>query len=633
MCGIAGIVALDGLDPQRLVFMTDMVSYRGPNGFGFAYAGPGKQETPEIVHNKRRGPLLERPIVGLGNRRLSILDRSPLGDMPMTTGDGAYVITFNGEIYNYREIRQELESAGHRFRTKTDTEVILHSYQQWGKDCLERFNGMWSFALWDRDAQQLFCARDRFGVKPFYYAAFDREFIYGSEIKQVLQASRKPRIANPNAVFNFLENSLIDYSAETFFEGVFQLPGGHFLLLEVGDALSLKIKRYWDLRIEPAPPGDNPYVIEEFRARFENAVRLRLRSDVPVGACLSGGLDSSAVVCETKRVAPGLDFHSFSACFEDAALDERRFISAVLSATHSSGHWTFPRADSFWQTIERMLYHQDEPVGSPNVFAQWCVMAEANRHGIPVILGGQGGDETLCGYQKYRYFYLWHLLRSHDPRFFRESILWARNGTRSYWSLAEASRYFPSTVRRSFSLLKRIGNPDFYAAAPSARPPLGAAESVAERQKADLQYASLPALLHYEDRNSMAHSVESRLPFLDYQLAEFAVNCPPSLKLHDGWSKWILRQALEGTLPDSVRLRKTKLGFDTPQAAWIRQGLANGHGDVLDMPRLRMERFLSPKKLAREGKKFLRQESGALEPEPFFRAICLELWARVYSVS
>lgn len=633
MCGIAGIVALDGFEPQSLTAMTQMVSYRGPNGFGFAFADRGRNARAEIFHNDLRSPRLSRPVIGLGNRRLSILDVSPLGNMPMESEDGAFVITYNGEVYNYKEIRLELENAGHRFRTNTDTEVILHSYQEWGQDCLSRFNGMWSFALWDRDKQRLFCARDRFGVKPFYYALTSRSFFFGSEIKQILQVSGMRRVANPSAVFNFLERSLIDYSEDTFFEGIYQLPGGHCLVLNVDESLCCKIQRHWELRIHPNQQTNEQAAIEEFRARFEDAVRLRLRSDVPVGACLSGGLDSSAVVCEATRLSPATDFHSFSACFEDDALDERKFISAVLSATQSSGHWTFPQADSFWRMIELMLYHQDEPVGSSNVFAQWCVMADAKQHQIPVILGGQGGDETLCGYQKYRYFYLWHLLRNADPKLFRESMLWTRNGTRSHWTLADASRYFPSALQRPFSVAERVCVPGFGQQSRAPRPALGSGGSIAERQKADLVYASLPSLLHYEDRNSMAHSVESRLPFLDYRLVEFTVNCSPSLKLRDGWSKWILRKALEGTLPDAVRLRKTKLGFDTPQTTWMRQGLQNGHREMWKVPSLRMERFLSPKKLAHESAKFLRAEPGALRAEPLFRAMCLELWAGVHQVS
>jgi asparagine synthase (glutamine-hydrolysing) len=633
MCGIAGIIALDGFDPQVLIAMTQLVSYRGPSGFGFAYARQGDHGRPALIHNEERRPALARPVVGLGNRRLAILDTSSLGNQPMEIEEGAYCVTFNGEIYNYTEVREELKQTGHRFHTGTDTEVLLHAYQEWGEECLHRFNGMWSFALWDRANQKLFCARDRFGVKPFYYALAGGRFYFGSEIKQILQASGLPRVASANSVFSFLEFGLVDHSADTFFRGVRQLPGGHCLTLQVRDPLALVVRRYWELQIEPEHEMSSERAIDEFRSRFNDAIRLRLRSDVPVGFSLSGGLDSSAIVCQAKKIAPTTQFQAFSACFEDAALDERDYIAVVLAATQSSGHRTFPQSISFWNTIKRILFHQDEPLGSSGSFAQWCVMAEARAHGTPVVLGGQGGDEILCGYQKYRYFYLWHLLRHANPRFLRETMLWARNGTRSHWTFGSATRYFPAAIRRQFSLTERLCTAEFRDECRALQSGLGATVSVAERQKADLTYVSIPAMLHSEDRNSMAHSVESRLPFLDYKLAEFAVNCPASMKMRDGWSKWILRIAMEGTLPEKIRLRKTKLGFSTPEPEWVRQGLQNGHRQDWDTPKLRMERFVSAPMMAEECKKFLRGAAGALPANWLFRAIELELWARVHAVS
>lgn len=633
MCGIAGIVALEGFDPQTLAAMTQLVSYRGPSGFGFAFARSGKNERMVVTHNSEQMPRMARPVIGLGSRRLAILDVSELGNQPMQTADGAYCVTFNGEIYNYKEIRRELASSGHRFRTGTDTEVILHAYQQWGEECLHRFNGMWSFALWDRPNQKLFCARDRFGVKPFYYALAAGRFYFGSEIKQILQASGLPRIANSDTVFSFLEFGLMDHTSETFFKNVHQLPGGHCLALQLSDPLALVVRRYWELQIKPDLQMTAHQAIEEFRARFDDAVRLRLRSDVPVGFSLSGGVDSSAIMCQAKKITPTTQFQAFSACFDDSTLDERDYISVVLAATQSAGHRTFPQVESFWDTIKKILFHQDEPLGSTGAFAQWCVMADARAHGIPVVLGGQGGDEILCGYQKYRYFYLWHLLRHGNPRFFREIMLSARNGTRSYWTFGSATRYFPPAIRRRFSLTERLCTAEFRSESRALQSGLGATVSLAERQKSDLAYVSIPAMLHSEDRNSMAHSVESRLPFLDYKLAEFAVNCPASMKMHDGWSKWILRVALEGTLPEQIRLRKTKLGFSTPEPEWVREGLQNGHRKDWDAPKLRMERFISAPTLARECDRFLRRASRSLPANWLFRAIELELWARVHTVS
>lgn len=633
MCGIAGIVATGGFDPQTLVAMTNLVSYRGPDGFGFAFTRPGKDELVEIIYDQTRSPRQPRPVIGLGNRRLAILDTSALGNQPMQTGDGEYCITFNGEIYNYQEIRQELEEKGYRFGTGTDTEVILRAYQEWGEDCLQRFNGMWSFALWDRPRQRLFCARDRFGVKPFYYALASGSFYFGSEIKQVLHASGIARVANPPVVYNFLEWGLVDNSAETFFQGVHQLPGGNWLMLYLTDPLVPVIRRYWELRIKQEKKVDERETIEEFHSLFKNAVRLRLRSDVPIGFSLSGGLDSSAIVCEAKKIAPHVKYQTFSACFEEKTCDEREYISEILSATGDTGHWTFPDENSFWKTIQRIIYHQDEPLGSGGVFAQWCVMAEANKFRTPVILGGQGGDETLCGYQKYFYFYLWHLLLHGDPRFLRESVLWARNHTRSSWRLADANRYSPTLIRRSFSPTERLCTPEFRRQSSRLRSELGVSASIAERQRTDIMRVSLPCMLHSEDRNSMAHAVESRLPFLDYKLVEFIVNCPPSVKMRDGWSKWILRHSLKGTLPEKIRLRKTKLGFNTPEGKWVREGLRNGHRGIWETPRLRMGRFLDAANLTCESRKFLSNALGAVAANWLLRSMELELWAHVHSVS
>jgi asparagine synthase (glutamine-hydrolysing) len=633
MCGIAGIIAMDGFEPGVLVAMTHLVSYRGPSGFGFLYSRSGRDARPEIIHNEDRIPACESPVIGMGSRRLAILDVSTMGSQPMQIDEGDYCITFNGEIYNYREIREELKSKDHRFKTGTDTEVLLHAYQEWGEDCVNRFNGMWSFGIWDRLKQRVFCSRDRFGIKPFYYAVHEGRFYFASEIKQILQASGIPRVANPAAVYNFLELGLVDYSAETFFADIQQLPGGHSLVLSLTDPVTPVIRRYWQLEIQPQSAIAEDKLFQEFQDRFEHAVALRLRSDVPVGFSLSGGIDSSAIVCQAKKIAPQSRFQTFSACFDEASLDERDYIATIISATGSCGHHTFPETEAFWKTIKRIIYHQDEPLGSTGVFAQWSVMEDAHKNGVPVILGGQGCDETFCGYVKYRYFYLWDLLRRGDPKFVRESILGIHNSTRSYWAFADVSRYFPGRLRRPFSVVEHLCTPEFRNLRRDQIPALGASTSVAERQRADLMTMSIPSLLHAEDRNSMAHSVESRLPFLDYKLAEFGVNCPSALKMHDGWSKWIVRSALTGTLPDKIRLRKTKLGFNTPEKDWVRHGLQNGQSWFWRNPSLRMERFLSAPSLIRECKKFLHGDPGSVAANWLFRAIELELWAKVHAVS
>ena len=633
MCGIAGIVAPKGFEPSVLLAMTHLIRYRGPDGYGFAFINRQDATGGEIIHNEDRMPANPVPVIGLGNRRLAILDTSAAGDQPMQIEDRSFSITFNGEIYNYKEIRKELEMAGHRFRTGTDTEVILRSYQEWGPECLRRFNGMWAFALWDNARQRLFCARDRFGVKPFYYSLYNGSFFFASEIKQILQASSMPRRANAQTVFALLEWGLADHSTETFFEGVHQLLGGHSLTLDLSDSLSLVIQRYWELRVEPQSKLSPEEATEEFHHRFRNAVEIRMRSDVPVGVCLSGGLDSSAILCQAKEIAPQTQFQTFSACFDDRAIDEREYMLAAASATGSVTHPTFPKGHEFWESIQSLVFHHDEPLGAARTFSQWQLMQSARQQGIPVILGGQGADEALCGYQKYRYLYFWHLLRDGNPKLIPEFLMWLRNGTTTHGRSAAATRYLPAALRRPFSPAERLCNPEFRRNVNFSGTKPAAAGSIAERQKIDLTYSGIPAFLRHEDRNSMAHSVESRHPFLDYRLVEFAVNCPPDFKLRDGWSKWILRNAMKGILPEKLRLRRTKMGFDAPDAVWMRLGLQNGHRQLWDTPKLRMERFLHGTNLARECNKFLHGAPSALPANSLFLAISLELWARVLKVS
>jgi len=638
MCGIAGIVAPKGFSPSTLAAMTQLIHYRGPDGYGFAFINPGDPRGGEIIHNQERPPKHSAPVIGLGNRRLAILDTSSAGDQPMSIDDRLFTITFNGEIYNYREIREELEQAGHRFHSGTDTEVILRAYQHWGPACLQRFNGMWAFAIWDNARQKLFCARDRFGVKPFYYALYNGVFYFGSEIKQILQASQMPRHANAQVVFAFLEWGLADQSEDTFFDGIHQLLGGHSLTLDLSspvttNSLAPVITRYWELSVSPELHLHPEEATEEFHRHFRNAVKIRLRSDVPVGVCLSGGLDSSAILCQAKELAPDTQFQTFSACFADRAIDEREYMQAAIQATNSTTHPSYPTGHNFWDSIQSMLFHHDEPLGAARTFSQWDLMRSARQSGIPVILGGQGGDEALCGYQKYQYFYFWNLLKAGNPRLLREFAMWLRNGTTTHGVFAAATRYLPSSLRKPFSTAERLCNPDFLRTTTFSGTKPGATGTIAERQKSDLLYGSIPAFLRHEDRNSMAHSVETRHPFLDYRLVEFAVACSPQLKLHDGWSKWILRNAMKGILPDKIRLRKTKLGFDAPDESWISAGLQNGHRNIWDAPKLRMQRFLNPASLTAECKKFLSGSPSALPANSLFLAVSLELWAQALNVS
>lgn len=634
MCGIAGIVSLSGFDPAVLMAMTNLVSYRGPDGKGVVFLDVHTGSAGESIYNRDTLPLLQRPSLGLGARRLAILDLSDLGLQPMQIEKGDYWITYNGEIYNYLEIRSELETLGESFHTHTDTEVILRAYRQWGRDCVERFNGMWAFAIWDRKNRLLFCSRDRFGVKPFYYFIRNSEFVFGSEIKQILAYPGVPHIANQSVVLQYLERGVQDYSENTFFTGICQLLPGHSMTLDLSKtSISAEISRYWELPIHPLTQISEKDAIEQFRTLLQRAVTWRLRSDVPVGSCLSGGLDSSSVVMLASKAKRTKEFHSFSSCFDENQIDERPYIQEVVSASGVTPHYVFPRSEDFWDDLNCLIWHQDEPFGGTSVYAQWCVMRAARQAGIPVLLDGQGGDETLCGYRKFYIFYLWHLFKNVNPRLIPESIAWMRNVGENPWNWTSVKRYVPA-FRSKKALFARVGNPELFSEKQrSAEVSLGPGVGIGQRQKDDLMHYSIPALLHYEDRNSMAHSIEARVPMLDYELAQFAVNCPPSFKLRDGWTKWILRRALNGTLPEAVRLRKSKLGFSTPQRRWLQEDVRGMIRSLMHESKLKIERILSFDKVRQEVGLYLSGTAGSLDESQTFRILNLEFWARAFDVS
>jgi asparagine synthase (glutamine-hydrolysing) len=635
MCGIAGIFSPSGFDPQILISMTHAARHRGPDGFGAVYFDLAPDGSGECFHDVDGIPAFDKPRLGLGARRLAILDLSKWGNQPMQIEDGQLWITYNGEVYNYIEIRAELETLGHRFRTGTDTEVILRAYRQWGASCVDRFSGMWSFAIYDRRQRQLFCSRDRFGIKPFYYYASLSLLLFGSEIKQILEHPGIHRAVNEIVAFQYLEQGVQDHSEETFFSGIRQLPGGHSLHVDLSQqALAIRTTRYWELPIGEEDGASERDCVETCASLFTRAVNRHLRSDVPVGSCLSGGLDSSSIVAVASAASRGSQLHSFSSCFEQKALDERPFIGEVVSLTGAASHLIFPKAEGFWKDLNCMIWHQDEPIGGTSVYAQWCVMRAARQKRIPVLLDGQGGDEIFCGYRKFYLFYLWHLLKHADPRALAEGYSWALGTGIRNWSWGHARRYISRSRRPKASVVSRVSPHEFADRSESfPRAAIGPGQSLRHRQKDDLMRWSLPALLHYEDRSSMAHSIESRVPMLDHELATFAVNCRPELKLRSGWTKWILREALKGTLPERIRLRKTKLGFETPQRSWLAADAYGTIRSILGQTNLRMERVLSVPKVRSEFEDFFAGRIGSLTDIEIFRVLNLELWSHTFAVS
>ena len=544
-----------------------------------------------IVH---RGPddegVMVDGAVGLGSRRLAILDLSPAGHMPMTSDDGSLTIAYNGEVYNFIELRAELEALGHRFRSHTDTEVILAAYAQWGPECLPKFNGMWGFAILDRRRQVLFCARDRFGVKPFHYLRTPSSFVFGSEIRQLLPfvERRKVRV---ELLRTFLISGICDHTDHTFFEGIEKLGGGHSLTYDLRSN-ERTIRRWYDLpRVDLRGAGMEE-VVAEFERRFRLSVELRLRSDVRVGTCLSGGLDSSVIAAVASRLHAergGREpFRAVTAISTMRETDESSYAKAVVDRCGLEWITTRPDHAEFVRHLDHAIAVQEEPFPTPSMIMQYFVMKAVREAGITVLLDGQGGDETLLGYPIYRGMYLRWLFRNRGP--LQAMSGWAQFRRTGHVSPIDMLRYVAGSESaasrfRAYKWKHRYLRGDF------PMPEIIRSRSEASADFFDLQRLEifrtiLPSLLRYEDRNSMAWSVESRLPFLDYRVVELSCSIPAEQKLHEGWSKYVLRRFAERVVPPEVAWRKSKFGFEAPDADWLRPLLPRMRESVVASPML-----------------------------------------------
>jgi len=611
MCGIAALIA--GRRAARLgslEAMTRVVRHRGPDDEGYVvfrgntlvpevFGGP---DTPEACRAPQhrylpRGDAVfgtEEFAVALGHRRLSIIDLSPEGHQPMCSRDGSVWIVYNGEVYNYVELRAELEALGHEFSSRSDTEVMLAAYAQWGTTCLERFNGMFAFVLIDRARRRLLAARDRFGVKPLYYwVAPDGTLALASEIKQFAALPGWRAVVNGQRAYDFLSWGVIDHTDETLFTGVYQVRNGECLELSLGSDLSLDDGAKLPVRAWYNPDGTTfsgtlNDAAHEFRRLMEDSVRVHLRADVPVGSCLSGGLDSSTVVCLMNRAlrqagAQGLQ-RTFSACSHSKQFDERSYIDEVVRSTGVQANYVYPDLDDLFPLLDRIAWHQDEPFGSTSIFAQWQVFALAAHAGVKVMLDGQGADEQLAGYPEFfgaNFAQLFRTLRwSKLLRELRETK--RVHGYGALW----AAKYvldalLPDPVRMALRRLggKSVAQPSWLNLRVLAAVPGDPLAEVGQRRagsinalsRAQLLRSNLQMLLHWEDRDSMAHSIEARVPFLDHRVVEFLLRLPSDYKLSDGITKRILREAMRGVLPESIRMRMDKVGFVTPEEVWVRE--------------------------------------------------------------
>jgi asparagine synthase (glutamine-hydrolysing) len=585
--------------------MTDAVAHRGPDSEGHLLEGQ----------------------VALGHRRLSVLDLSEHGNQPMSYSNTGLTLIYNGEIYNYVEIRAELKAVGYSFTSDTDSEVILAAYDRWGAGCVTRFNGMWSFAMLDRRRNVLFCSRDRFGVKPFYYVDRPNIFAFGSEIRQLLPFLEQ-RKANLDVVRTYLVTDASELSDATFFENVRRLPGGHNGIYNLSTN-RFAVERFYELSPRDEFGSLSPdQATERFADLFDDAVRLRLRSDVRVGTCLSGGLDSSSVATIASalyRKSSRAAFSAITAVSEQESTNEAEFARKVVDASGLDWIQVRPSYRDFVDSLPKIVETQEEPYGSPSVTMQYFVMKAARDNGITVLLDGQGGDETLLGYEKYYAAYVASSVR-------REGVGAALAALRSIsrnnakMGPVNIAKYLiggmVAPMRYSF-YKGRHGYLRRHAPIP---PHLEQFSQFCfdsfNLQKLEITSTNLPILLRYEDKNSMAHAIEARLPFLDYRLVELNLSLPDTLKIRDGWTKWILRRAMNDRMPRDIVWRKNKFGFEAPDDLWLKTHGAEMARAVQASPML--------DELADMAK--LKSAYGRLDKRSRWRLYSLALWEDQFKV-
>jgi len=658
MCGIAGIISSDPAQLGRIREMARLLRHRGPDDEGFLIAGRptalslGGDETPHGVYEAGLALEWRDPGAGsflaLGHRRLSILDLSARGHQPMCRA-GRFWIVYNGEVFNYLELRQELEELGETFDTSTDTEVILSAFALWGRRCFARFNGMWAIAIYDTAKGELTLSRDRFGVKPLYYLRVGGTLAFASEIKAFTGLGCWRPICNKTVAGRFLALGAQDTGRETMFEDVGQLKPGHLMVLRpavIAATGGTKVaQECWYALQGDKFEGSFEKAAQNFRELFTDAVRLRLRSDVPLGFCLSGGLDSSAIIAAAgslpKDVRSKNSLRSFTSCSLLPQYDERSYAEIAAHAAQAVPTFIYPDERELFDTLHELIWAQDEPFASTSIFAQWCVFAAAARAGIKVMLDGQGADESLCGYHNFLRPFFCGLLLTGDWRGACQEAFEIRGRATKAASIllrAAADIILPNSLKTQQTRSRRVRNAPQWIDKEITRHALAVAdqEIVARGRSAGelsiklLSGAHVQALLHWEDRNSMAHSIESRVPFLDYRLVEFIVGLPDRFKIRDGCTKAVLRSGLRRIVPDAILDRRDKLGFVTPEAVW-----ATGPDKHLFKARLleslEVAQGLLTPQLATDFDRVMEGQNPY--DTSFWRALCLGQWIKAFGVS
>lgn len=633
MCGIAGCIsAKPQVVDEALVRRLDRaLRHRGPDDSGillFGSQGVTKHPLPLCIEQQAHVMLL--------HRRLSILDLGRAGWQPMSTPEGRYHAVYNGEVYNFLELRRELKSLGHCFRSQSDTEVILAAYAQWGTECLRRFTGMFAMAIFDVERRSVLLARDFFGIKPLYYTRRKDALWFASEIKVLLEVGGSRPLADSARAVKYLREARSDDGSATFFRDIYRLPPGHYLDVSLDRPEEGEPVRFWSVDAGAREPLSFDAAADRLRHLFVESVRLHLRSDVPVAAALSGGIDSSSIVSVMRSIqGQAADLHTFSYVADDATVGEEEWIDLVSRESGTISHRIRLQAGDLKADLQRLIAVQEEPFGSTSIYAQHRIFQSVSEEGIKVVLDGQGADEFLGGYR----FFLISRMASLAAR---KEWLALYHFVRQCTRLADVSErrmlrellpmLVPARMRGLYRALRPVGCPAWM------REPEGAPEvsghgghlGLAEQLRHCVTERMLPHLLRYQDRNSMAFGIESRVPFLTPEIVEFTLALPEEYIIApDGTSKAVFRRAMHGIVPKPILERRDKIGFSTPEGRWLRQ-LHPWIEEVLASEVAESIPYLNAPELRREWNRS-HNGSGSV-PEHVWRCVNYIQWAATFNV-
>ena len=606
MCGICGIIRFDNKSVQEahLREMMRTMKHRGPDDDG----------------------VFVKENIGLGFVRLSIIDLTLAGHQPMFSTDKRYVILLNGEIYNYIELREELQRKDYIFRSGSDTEVLLNSFIEWGESFLHKLNGMFAFVILDTLANELFAARDRFGIKPFYYYHDQNQFIFASDIPPILTIVDHEREPEDSVIFDYLVFNRTNHSKKTFFRNIQKLQHGHTLTVKPG---MVNIDRWYSLPDQISHYNSIRFNDKDFLDEFKSSINLQLRSDVPVGTCLSGGLDSSAITALVLNNKQDVDLHSFSAVYrKNQKGDESEYI-AEFKEKNLKLHYTFPTDESLLEDINDFIVTMSEPFPTTSIYAEYKVMELAKNY-CTVLLNGQGADELLAGYHYFYGYYFRDLMKSNSWGKFLNEVFQYTSTHKSIYGLKTLGfSMSPRSLRhfKNHDFMDQDFYNDFYNKTNSLFDVFYKSKTLKEFLINHFEYKFEHNLL-WADKTGMKFSLETRFPFLDHNLVEKTLSIPTDNYIKNGYTKVIMRNALKGILPEKIRMRKDKVGFSTPEADWFKnKKLQAILEDVIESDSFKGRGYFNVKQCKKEFKSF--QNYNKYNPE-FWKWINLELWFRSF---